>query len=162
MTIKKLLIIVLVLAGLIGAGVLGGLMYIGMAGPESRVVGGNLIAKHHLKIINDLKLLQPGEHIQYFYSDALVNIRKGMYFVTDRRLVLYCKSWEKPRQEVPFQEIEKVEAQLQDSFWDDSTVQVTLKNGEVLEFPLSNEKGGSRRFFDYLKSKVPQATAVEK
>ncbi len=162
MTVKKLLIVFLVLAGLIGAGVLGGLIYIGVVGPETRVVAGNQVAGHHLKIINDLKLLQPGERIQYFYSDAMVDIRQGMYFVTDRRLVLYCKGWGKPRHEVPFGDIEKVEGRLQDSFWEDSTLEVTLKNGEALEFPLSNEKGGSRRFFAYLKSKLPKAATVER
>ena len=159
---KKLLVIFLLLAGLIGAGALGGLVYVGLAGPETRVVTGNQVRPHHLRTISALKLLQPGERIHYFYSDALVDIRKGMYFVTDRRLVLYSKDWEKPRQEIPFQEIEKMEAQLQDSFWEDSTIEVTLKNGEALEFPLSNEKGGSRRFFEYLKSKAPGAAAVEK
>jgi hypothetical protein len=162
MSVKKLLVIFLVLGGLLGAAVVGLFIFVGLAGPGTEVVVGNQVSARHLKIINDLKLLQPGERIHYFYSDAMVNIRNGMYFVTDRRLVLYCRSWAKPRQETPFAEIEKVEAQLRDSFWEDSTIDVTLKNGEVLEFPLSNEKGGSRRFFEYLKAKAPQGAAVEK
>jgi hypothetical protein len=162
MTMKKLLVIFLLLTGLIGAAVTGGLVYVGLVGPETRVVAGHEVSKHQAKIIGQLGLLQPGERIQYFYSDAVVDIRNGMYFVTDRRLVLYCKDWEKTSQEAVFGEISRIEGELKDSFWEDSTIHVTLKGGETLEFPLSNEKGGSRRFFDYLKSKAPKAAASGK
>ena len=140
--------------GCLGALVLGSLFYIGTAGPETFVVSGRQMNKAHTKIIRDLGLLENSEKIQYFYSDALFDIRKGMYFVTDKKLVLYSEDWEDPRLVAPFAEIIDAQGEFNESFLDDSYVSITMDNGDEWTFPVSSERGKDKDFYEYLTARI--------
>lgn len=156
---KKLLIGCLVLAlGVIGL-VFVGLAYVGTAGTETWVVTGRQMRKGHLETIRELGLLEQDEEIQFFYSDALIDIRAGMYFVTDRNLVLYCEEWDDPQLVVPFSEVSATWLEADDSFFMDSYVGVVLEDDTEWAFPVSSEKGMDQRFYDYLEEKRSAAFA---
>ena len=139
---NKKLVIVLVSAGviflLIAAAVIGWLVVLVGRSPETYVVPGAKIAERHLREIDELGVLAEGEEIQLFYSDALIDLTEGMYFATDRRLVLYDDEWEPPLRSTPFDSIADVQADWDDSILIDSWLSVTLATGEVWTFPVSS------------------------
>ena len=71
--------------GLIGLIILGSLV------PETYIYLGHQVPQKYLSEIRSLGLLSEDEKIKYFYTDAAFDIKEGLYFVTDRNLVLYCK-----------------------------------------------------------------------
>ena len=78
------------------------------------------MSKPHAKIVRDLGILEDSEKIRYFYSDALVNIRNGMCFVTDSKLVLYNENWAEPQLAVPLHTIVDAQVEYNESFFEDS------------------------------------------
>lgn len=127
--------------------------------PETFIYLGRQVPKEYLNEIRSLGLLSEGEQLKYFYTDGLFNIKDGMYFVTDRNLVIYCSDWEKPDEIIGFNEIVKIEPEFDDSFFNDSMVFIETASGMQLTFPLSSEKGRDKVFVEYLKqqSKVEQS-----
>lgn len=151
---KKILITIAALGICVVALVVGGLMYIGTVGPETYVVAGRQMTKLQVDTIHKLGLLDDEERIQFFYSDALADIRNGMYFVTDRKLVLYNKNWQEPELIATYKDIANAEIERDESFFLDSTITIHLDTEEVWTFPVSSEGGSDKTFFDYLASKI--------
>lgn len=154
---KKILIGCGVLIALGGVALFGLLLYLGTVSPETFVVSGKQMRKHQYATIREMGLLEDGEKIQYFYSDGLLSIREGMYFVTDRKVVLYCESWEDPQLLAPFEEIVGVDVEYEDSFFLDGYIHVEMNDGYTWTFPVSSEKGMDKVFFEYLSEKVAEA-----
>ena len=148
---KILKILGVILAGLIGVVVLG-LVFIGSQGPETSVYLGRQVPKKYLKEVRELGLLERDEEIAYFYSDALLDIKEGLYFVSDRHLVLYYKDWEEPQTIIKFEDISNVEVEYEESFFEDSYVVVETIEGFEISFPLSSEKGRDKKFVAYIQS----------
>ena len=151
---KKALIILAILVGFFGLVfmvLLGGLVYIGVKGPETHVVPGNTLNNSFVKTMRDMDLLEAGETIHFFYSDALTDITEGMYVLTDRKLLLHSSLWEEPTHQIGFSEIDTVDLERDESFFLDSTVLLTLKDGSILDFPLSSEMDRDVVFSDKLK-----------
>ncbi|MCH9650597.1 MAG: hypothetical protein K0U98_20345 [Deltaproteobacteria bacterium] len=150
---KKLLLAIAAVAALCIIAILGILLYIGVKGPETFVVSGQQMNRAHARIVRDLGLLNDSEKIHYFYSDALLDIRQGMYFVTTKRLVLYSDEWEDPKLVTPLAAIIDAEGEFNESFFEDSYITVTLNTGEEWTFPISSEKGKDQAFYDFLISR---------
>lgn len=121
--------------------------------PDTSVYLGNQVPKKYMKEIRDLGLLEENETIKYFYSDALFDIKEGLYFVTNLKLVAYCSEWEEPETIVPFNEITFLNVVYNESFYEDSFIMLETEYGLELEFPVSSEKGRDKDFFNYLLSK---------
>ena len=119
---------------------LSGLMVIGIISPETYIYRENEIPKRYLTEIKELGLVDADEKIRFFYSDALYDIKEGMYFVTDRRLTIYLKEWDDPVHQLQLAEIDYLDAQYDDSFITDSWIRITTEFGEEAEFPLSVKK----------------------
>ena len=130
-----------------------GLVYIGIVGPETFVVSGKQVTKRHLQEIRALGLLDADEAIRYFYSDGLLDIREGLYLVTAKKLVVYSSEWENPAVIIPFGEIVALAIEYNDDWLEDSYVSVTLTDGSEVLFPLSSERGGDKKFYEYLQSR---------
>jgi len=144
-----------IIAALLGAIVL---IYIFLAGlgPETYVISGKEIPKKYMQVIRDLGLIEEGENVQLFYSDAFYNIKDGMYFLTEKRLVIYSRDWTTEKVSTLFSEIVEIVPEIGNSSWDDSVIWVSTKNAGELRVPVSNEDGGSERFYEYLKKKYEQ------
>lgn len=149
--------IALIVAGLVFAVAFCGLAYFGVMSPETYVVAGNRVPSRFVEKLRTLELIDQGESIRYFYSDALFDIEDGVYFVTDKQLVLYSNEWDEPAYKIPFDSIAKVEVRYSDSWLIDSDVTVVTKDGLEIYFPLSSEKGGDKRFIEFLAARAPGA-----
>ncbi len=128
-----------------------GVLYIGAVSPEKRVVSGAQLPTRFVDTIRQLELIDDDERIRLFYSDGLIGIKEGMYFVTDRQLVIYSESYEQPAIRIAFDQIKAIDAAYSDSWLSDSSVWVTLKDGAAYVFPLGMEAGGDRRFVETLR-----------
>ena len=71
-----------------------GVIYLGLRAPATRALTGSQLPKRHLETIRRLELLDEGERIRYFYSDGWLSIEDGMYFFTDRKVVVYGSDFE--------------------------------------------------------------------
>jgi len=143
---------------LIGCGALVALVILGMAafivmasyGPETFVVSGRQLPNRYLKTLKGLGLLEDGEKVAFFYSDAFMDIRSGLYFTSDKKVAAYCKDWDPPAISVPLDSIIDLSFEQNDSFWEDSVI--WIRSNEEAEFSIlvSSEGGGDERFYEYL------------
>jgi len=138
---------------LIGIGIVG-LMILGSIGAETSVYPGHQIPKKYLSVIRSLNLLEKDEKIKYFYTDALIDIKGGMYFVTDKHLVLYCKDWEEPETIIDYGAIANMEVEYDESFFEDSYVTIETSSGLEVFFPVSSEYGRDKKFVEHIRSKI--------
>ena len=141
--------LVLLVGGLIMA-----LTAIAYIGPDTSVYPGRQVPKRFVATIRALNLLQEDEQIRYFYSDALLDIRTGFYFVTDKNLVLYSNEWAEPAMIIPLDQIASLDAVYDDSFFEDSSVFVTTVSGMEVSFPVSSEKGLDKKFVGAVQQKL--------
>ncbi len=102
---------------------------------------GRQIPKKFINEINNLGLLNEEETIKYFYSDAMVDIKNGMYIVTDKRVILQNQNWEEPETTMKLSEIDFVKSVFDDSFLIDSMVYIETTTGLEVCFPHSSEQG---------------------
>jgi hypothetical protein len=150
---KALKIFGISLGGLIGIGFVG-LMILGSLGPETFVYIGHQVPKKYLDEIRSLALLEPDEKIKYFYTDAMFDIKDGLYFVTDKHLVLYCQKWEEPEAIINYKDIINIETEFDESFFEDSYVTIETVSGLEVSFPVSSEKGRDKKFVQHIRSKM--------
>ena len=124
--------------------------YVVTFGPDTKVLPGRQVPARFLAEIRRLELLEPGEQIQYFYSDALVNVENGLYLLTDRRVILYSSDLDEPAIHIPFSDISDVEIDYSGSWVDDSLITLTLVDDSVVFFPVSMEGGGDKKLYEAL------------
>ena len=151
---KKALKVIGIGVGSIFAIIIIALIASGLIGPDTAVYTGHQIPKRFMTTIRSLNLLEEDEQIRYFYSDALYDTKTGFYFVTDRNLILYSISWEEPETVIPFDQIESLDVQYDDSFWEDSYVFVTTSSGMEISFPVSSDKGLDKKFVKAIQEKM--------
>ena len=84
----------------------------------------------------------------------MFDIKDGMYFVTDKNLVLYSNSWEEPKAMIPFDQIASLDVKYDDSFFEDTSVFVITQSGMKISFPVSCEKGRDRKFVGAIQEKL--------
>ena len=139
-----------------GAGVLG-LMYVGLTSPETKVYTAKEIPNSYLETAKELGTLEDGEEVQYFYSDGLMGIEEGFYFVSDRKVVIYYDDGDgDPCCEVYFGEIEKVTLERDESVLLDSEITLELKDGDYVTFPVSSELDRDVTFAEEIKKRIKQ------
>lgn len=143
--------------GLFAFAILSGLIYIGLITPEPEVVPGRQVRARFMSQIRNLNILEEGEQVEFFYSDALFNIEEGFCLLTDRKVVIYCRDYHKPSQKIPFSDIADLSVTYDNSFWNDSRISITLTDDTVATFPVSSEHGGDKRFYKSLMKKWKEA-----
>ena len=134
------------------------LIGIGMVAPETSIYTGRQVPGRYLKVVKSLGLLEEGEKIKYFYSDAFFDIKKGFYFVTEKKLVVYSTEWEEPSTIVPFTKIQGLDVEFSDSFLEDTWVTVIDRDGREVSFPISRELGRDKKFVKFIseRSDIPE------
>ena len=120
-------------------------------GPGTEVVLGKMLNKKYASFIRDNGLIEPSEEIEYWYSDAFSDFRNGFYFFTDKKVLLYCRKWEKPAISVPFSSIVNIEFQKEPSFFEDSKITLILSDSSTLFFPVSSDNNGDEKFLERMK-----------
>lgn len=122
--------------------------------PETYIYTSKQIPKSYLYEIDSLSLINENEVIKYFYSDAVLDIKEGMYFITDQSLVLYSKDWEEPKVKIAFSDIRDIQIDYSEKLFIDSYVYVQTVSGDDYSFPLSNEMKIDKKFIEYLESRT--------
>lgn len=131
-----------------------GLAILGSLMPETFVYLGHQVPKRYINEIRTLGLLEENEKIKYFYTDALFDIKEGLYFVTDKHLVIYCQEWEEPETIIEYGDIINLDVEYDESFFLDSYVMIETSSGLEVSFPVSSEKGRDKKFVQYIRSKT--------
>ncbi|MDA3874436.1 MAG: hypothetical protein PF795_10820, partial [Kiritimatiellae bacterium] len=145
--------IVFAILGMIGVVLLlGVVIFFGMAsmGPEIFVVSGRQLPERYVDQLRDLGVVEDDETIAFFYSDALMDIKDGLYFVSDKKVVAYSKDWNPPAIAVPLDSVVALSFERDESFWEDSTIWIQTEDGTEFSIPVSSEQGGDKKFYEYL------------
>lgn len=145
---------VLIILGTLFFLILGTFYTIGVLGPETHIYLGQEVPGRFIEKVNELDLLEPEEKIKYFYSDALMDIKEGLYFVSDQKLVVYSTLMEDSVSIIPFEEMINLRVYFDESFFEDSYIYVETSDGYEIGFPLSSEKGRDKLFYSYLQEKT--------
>lgn len=151
---------ILVVVAVLGVGscatVVGAVLYIGATAPETKVYASNEIPDKYRDTINDLRLVDPGEPLIWFYSDSIGDIRDGFSFVSDRKVVVYdADNKASPASVVPFQEIADVRLHRESTWLLDSSITLILKDGRTVGFPVSNELDRDQDVYDTIVKSMP-------
>ena len=104
--------------------------------------------------MRELSLLEDNENLQFMYSDAIFDIKAGIYALTDKHLILYNEEWNEKETIIEFNNINFLEIEFEKSSFIDSYITVETKSGIQVVFPVSSEKGRDRDFYNYLSSRV--------
>ena len=120
-------------------GAFGFLVYVGVEGPDTSVYVGSSVPKKYLDTARAVNALEDGEQVEYFYSDQLMDIRGGFYMTTDRRVVVYREEVGEPLLAMPYSDIARADLSRDESFFEDSQIELELKNGQLVMFPVSSE-----------------------
>ena len=154
---NRALLITLIVVGVVFMAAIFGLAYVGATGPETFIYKEKEIPSTFKKEMKDLKLLSEDEKLLYFYSDGLLDIKDGLYALTDQHLILYSTQWSEPETIIGFDEISYLDVEYDESFLNDSYVTVETEYGMSVEFPLSSERGRDKEFYNLLSKKVEEA-----
>ncbi len=125
-------------------------LYWGMNTPPTHVVPGRQLNTRYLDRMKELNVLEDGEEVLYWYSDALSDISEGFYFYTESGVTVYSESYETPIISVRYEEIADMILLGSTNLLEDSQVLLTLNDGSDLVFPVSAEGAGDERFFDLM------------
>ena len=100
--------------------------------------------------------LEDGEKVEFFYSDGVIDIKQGFYYVSDRKVVIYSEDGRDPALRIiKFEDIKQVELSKSNSTLDDSAIMMKLTDGEWIDFPVSAEHNRDQLFFDAIQEKRP-------
>ena len=130
-------------------------IYIGVVSPETSVYPGRVVPQRFVSEMKDLGALNEDEEVLYFYSDALIDIRDGFYFVSDRRVVIYSDLMDgDPLVAYEFDKIDDVLLDRDEAFFNDSIITIFAHNGESIEFPVSSEYDRDEDFFEAISLRL--------
>ena len=134
------------------------LYIIGSIAPVTSVYLGRQVPKKYVEEIKGLKLLRHGEKIVYFYSDGFIDIKDGMYFVTDQNVVAYNNLWEEPETIIPFETIDSLSVDYDDSFLEDSYIFIRTLDGLEVTFPVSSERNRDKIFYEFIRKRLSESS----
>ncbi len=133
------------------------LMVIGVMSPETSVYPGNQVPKAYLETAREVGALEANETPKFFYSDGMLGIKSGFYLVTETKVSIYSEDGrEPPLTVVKFDEIADIDFSRDESFLGDSVIGIDTKDGEYHTFPVSSEHDRDKKFFEAIRSNVPQ------
>lgn len=119
-------------------------------GPSTEVIPGEFLKKEYMEFMKQEGLISPREKIDYWYSDAFLDFKKGFYFITENKVVMYSSDWVEPAIVIPYSDIADIQYYFSDSFYVDSEITLILKDFSALGFPVSSENSGDKRFVQRL------------
>jgi len=152
---KKLIVVLCVAAGLLGLAAFGAILYFGAVTPETYVVTDRELGDRHRSTLVELGLLGQDEPVDYFYSDAMLDIRDSFMFLTEDRLVVYSNEWEEPETIFAYEDILVLEAEFVEEWYLDSYFVVEDRSGLEVTFPVSSERGRDRDVYELIEARSP-------
>ena len=129
-------------------------VYMTLVGPATWAYKRGEIPQRFLDVTAEIGGLESGETVEYFYSDALVDIRDGFTYVSDRKVVVYIPSDTPPLTAIPFEAIQDVNLERQKSSLVDSAIFVETEDG-FTGFSVSSEKSRDVEFYNTIRQRSP-------
>lgn len=158
------LIYVLVAVGglllLVCGGCFTGLVFIGAVGPDTAAYKGRGIPQRFLTVAEEVGGLEAGETVHYFYSDAVLDVKNGFSYVSDRKVVVYSLADTPPLIAVPFEAIQNVTLERDESFVTDSIIMLETEDS-FIRFPVSSEKNRDVGFYEAIRRQSPNLGQVQ-
>lgn len=142
-------ILIAIVVGLSLAAIIG-LGYLIEAGkvPDSAALPKNKISSELVAKLRELKIVEADEEVQFYYSPALLSFEAEGYLFTDRRVIsyenkdIYSATWD---------EIENIEFEDSDSFFEDAIITVTTTDDEIFILFVSAESNLDNAFYNQLE-----------
>ena len=147
-----------VVLGILALGILGVLMDTGHA-PSDRVLSAQEIPDNQYQELVAEGIVEPGESIEFFYSEGLLSITEAGSVLTDRRVIAYEQDEEGRIQTyyIPNDSIQSVTMVQQGDATQYSVYEVTAPGeGNWLYLVLPHENGDGERFADAVRAKIRQ------
>lgn len=120
-------------------------------GPPIAVSPGTKLQSRHARKLEKLGVLEQGEKVRLYYSSGFIDVSEGLVVLTDRQLVLYDSESNPPTLKVPFAELAGLRVSYGESWVDNTTVWISLKDGSRHNFELATDDGGDREFVGALQ-----------
>lgn len=139
---------------LVCAGLVGSIVYMIGVGPDTKIYSGAEVPQRFLDTARRLGVVDEGEQVLFFYSDALTDVEEGMYLVTDGKVGMYIEDAAQPLQLMPFELIRDVDISRGSSWLEDSTITLVLTDDSVVCFPASIEGDRDQRMFEAIRKRM--------
>ncbi len=119
--------------------------------PDSAAKPAGKIHPRHLKQLQAMGVVDPGETVLYFYSTALLSIRDDGNLFTDRRVISYQDTGDELQIfAAPYDEITDIGFEPGEAWGDHSTITVTQADGNWFVLYVGPEGNGDQSFYDRL------------
>lgn len=125
--------------------------------PSTAVLEKEKISSDTISALVITGIVEAGDDIEYFYSDAPTDITESGSVLTESRLVTYFtdENGEILIYELFYPEIKSVKLEQEGNFTNDSIYHIATQNDEKwLKIPLSTEKRGDVMFAEALRNKL--------
>lgn len=133
--------------------------------PDTAVVEGKHLTRFQVKALVGDGLIYEDQVIDYFYSEAFLDITAAGQFLTSEKVVSYFENeGELELYEIPYSEIEKIELVVEGSYIEDSQYRIygnDESDWEYINIVLSVEADGDKRFLEHLKKKIIECQDTE-
>ena len=139
---------------LVCGGCVLGLVFLGVVSPDTSAYKRGWIPQRFLAAAEEVGGLEKGETVEFFYSDALLDVRDGFSYVSDRKVVVYSPVDTPPLIATPFDAIQDVTLERDKSFLIDSTIILETEDA-FISFPVSREMNRDVEFYEAIRSRSP-------
>jgi hypothetical protein len=132
--------------------------------PPTQVIPGARLWAHDRAFLEAEGVVEPGEEILHFYSEAILSIRDEGALASDRAVVSYGAALEdgaRWRERAAYDEIREVRSDPAGALDGWTTVTVVRTDGTEFSFDLSTEIDGHRRFVAELEERTRAARESE-
>ncbi len=129
--------------------------------PATQVVEGERLWSWQTDFLRGEGLLDEGETVEYFYSEAFLSIREAGNLVTDQGVVAYFRdpdSGEYLGGYAYYEDVVSVHAAYSDDPLEHTVIAVTDVDGAIFELLASNEGGGDKVFVAGIRRHFPGVT----
>ncbi|MEM7167704.1 MAG: hypothetical protein AAF581_19795 [Planctomycetota bacterium] len=141
--------------------VYGILMTLGVF-PDSKAVPGSRVEARLRPFLATHGLLDPDEHIVYYYSDAVFSYEEDGNYFTDKRAVSYWTDEDEFCVEAAmFDEIIGIYGDMSEGLLENAMITIERKGGGEFTLWVSGEAGGDDEFLRLLKQRWRAATKVD-
>ncbi len=121
--------------------------------PSDKVIRGEKIWSRNIQFMQRRGILDPGDEVHFFYSDAFIDIKKDGNGFTDHHVFSYwvTEDGEFLYESIRYNEISKIEVIWAKDFLDNTVVEIHREAGDKTLLFVSNTDAGDKEFVRELK-----------
>lgn len=130
----------------------GGFWLFAALSPDNVALTGNLVSDSQKQKLLDMKVLEPGEQIELFYTSGTFSMNEGGVVITDTRLVIYSKSG--PVSSLQLQDIARIDYTPGSRWGADGVFSLEQDDGKIASFTIDGMNESDLLFFKTLQRRV--------